>query len=236
MTEKKVLIEAYEVAKNLDFNTIPDIVKRDIDILVDKIDKNKSIICAVVTSLLKKIENPNQDVRLHRTDFENGYSARTLDTQVTIPFFKEYFPRYANKESAFLTLATRERIKWTKSEGQNLKIRDKELKNSFLNIFEQIQEEQVDPKNYLYYLFAKLLKISKRNQKILTNSMIQSKNLEIVTIDVLIGMLQEHFNYNEKGSSRLPVISIYTIYQMLLPKFERYKKQKITSVAITYLV
>lgn len=89
----------------------------------------------------KKIKDSLQDIRLHRKDFEGGYSARVLDTKVTSPFFKEKFPKYANKESAFLTLATRERIKWTQTEGQALKIRNIQLKKSFLTILDEIQEK-----------------------------------------------------------------------------------------------
>jgi DNA (cytosine-5)-methyltransferase 1 len=145
MTEKEILAEAYKVAENLDFGTVSSLIKQDIDVLIDKIDSNKSLASALVTSLVKKIHEPKQDIRLHRTDFENGYSARVLDTQVTSPFFKDNFPKYANKESSFLTLATRERIKWTKDEGDNLKIRDKKLKACFLNIFEQVEALNANP-------------------------------------------------------------------------------------------
>jgi DNA (cytosine-5)-methyltransferase 1 len=144
MKEKEILAQAYSFAENLDFDTVTNIIKYDVDIMIEKIDGNKSLISALVTSLLKKLNMPTQDIRLHRADFKNGYSARTLDTQVTSPFFKDNFPKYANKESSFLTLATRERIKWTKNEGENLKIRDKQLKASFLNIFEQIEVQNTD--------------------------------------------------------------------------------------------
>jgi DNA (cytosine-5)-methyltransferase 1 len=114
MKEQETLVEAYQIAKNLDSNTVLAIIKQDVDILIAKIGSNESLVSALIISLVKKICEPSQDIRLHRTDFENGYSARVLDTQITYPFFKDNFPKYANKESSFLTLATRERIKWTK--------------------------------------------------------------------------------------------------------------------------
>jgi DNA (cytosine-5)-methyltransferase 1 len=120
MTAQQVLENAYESALQvIDGQLI--LPNADLDNLVDKIDSNKSIVSALVTSLVKKTISPTQDVRLHRMDFENGYSARTLDTQVISPFFKRYFPKYANKESSFLTLATRERLRWDLTEGQSLK-------------------------------------------------------------------------------------------------------------------
>lgn len=197
----------------------------DIDYLIEKIESNKSIVSALVTSLLKKIVEPTQDIRLHRVDFAGGYSARTLDTQITSQFFKEHFPKYANKESSFLTLATRERIKWTKTEGQNLKIRDKKLRESFLNIFEQVQENNANPKDYLTYIFIKLIELSKKDEQIFQVSQIQSSAIKILNIQTVLEILQKHFA--QKLSSRLPVIAIYSIYEILLPKFERYKGKKL---------
>jgi len=230
MTEKEILIEAYKMAENLDFSTVSNAVKQDIDVLIDKIDSNKSLVSALVASLVKKIYEPSQDIRLHRTDFENGYSARVLDTQIVTPFFKDKFPRYANKESSFLTLATRERIKWTKDEGYNLKIRDKKLKTCFLNIFEQIEEKQASPKDYLNYIFAKLIVLSRTEQALFESTNLASENLETLNIYLIIKILQEYFD--TKQSSRLPVVAIYSIYEILLPKFERYKNKKLLALQV----
>lgn len=230
MTEKEILAKTYEAAQNLDASTVSNLIKQDVDVLIDKINSNKSLVSALVTSLVKKIHEPKQDIRLHRTDFENGYSARVLDTQVISPFFKDNFPKYANKESAFLTLATRERIKWTKDEGNNLKIRDKKLKACFLNIFEQIEEKQANPTAYLQYIFAKLIALSKIEQALFESTNLQTENLETLNIHLIIKMLQEHFN--TKQSSRLPVVAIYAIYEMLLSKFERYKNKKLIPLQV----
>lgn len=230
MIEKEILAKAYEVAQNLDVSTVSNLIKQDVDVLIDKIDSNKSLVSALVTSLVKKIYEPKQDIRLHRTDFENGYSARVLDTQVTSPFFKDNFPKYANKESSFLTLATRERIKWTKDEGDNLKIRDRKLKACFLNIFEQIEEKQANPTAYLQYIFAKLIALSKIEQALFESTNLQTENLETLNIHLIIKMLQEHFD--TKQSSRLPVVAIYAIYEILLPKFERYKDKKLVILQV----
>lgn len=59
--------------------------------LVDNAETQKSLIAVVMTSLLKKIVNPAQDVRLHRGEFESGYSGRTLDTSVVTPWLKNHF-------------------------------------------------------------------------------------------------------------------------------------------------
>lgn len=229
MNGKDILEKAFQDAVNLiENNRIKNVspeIRKDVDYLIEKIDSNKSIVSATVTSLVKKILEPAQDVRLHRTDFQGGYSARSLDTAITTLFFKNHFPKYANKESSFLTLATRERIKWTKDEGQNLKIRDKKLRESFLNIFEQIEEKKQSPNVYLEYLFAKLIKLSESEANLFELAKSQSLKITALNIYLVLEMLKKHFAV--KLGSRLPVIAIYSIYEILLPKFERFKDKRL---------
>ncbi|MDR3303542.1 MAG: restriction endonuclease, SacI family [Treponema sp.] len=197
-----------------------EIITENIDVLISYIDKNKSLISALVTSLLEKIINPAQNIRLHRTDFVGGYSARSLDTAVTVPFFKKYFPKYANKESAFLTLATRERIEWTKSDGQNLKIRNDAVKNSFLTILDEVEQKKVAPEYILRYLFKKLHLLSLQQHLVFDATIKSADFLDIITINTVLSMLETHFA--TKLSSRLPVIAVYTIYQQLFEQIKRY--------------
>jgi DNA (cytosine-5)-methyltransferase 1 len=234
MNGVEILEQAFQDVANLlesdRIKEIPNEIKADVDYLIEKIDSNKSIVSALVTSLVKKILEPKQDVRLHRTDFEGGYSARSLDTQVTTLFFKNHFPKYANKESSFLTLATRERIKWTKDEGKNLKIRDKKLRMSFLNVFEQLEENNQTPDIYLKYLFAKLIKLSESEVNLFELAISQSQDIAALNIQLVLEMLKNHFAV--KLSSRLPVIAIYSIYEILLPKFERYKNKRLLPLQV----
>src|SRR3990172_2586979 len=87
-------ITVIQSKKEIDF---PDSIRSDVDTLINKIDKNKSLVSALVTSLVKKITDPKQDIRLHRTDFRGGYSARSLDTSVTAPFFRDTQHQYGSQ-------------------------------------------------------------------------------------------------------------------------------------------
>jgi len=72
MNELDILTENFnQVKDNFDIivKEIPDYVKLDIDVLIEKIESNKSLVSALVTSLIKKISTPEQDIRLHRQDF-----------------------------------------------------------------------------------------------------------------------------------------------------------------------
>jgi len=203
-----------------------NVIIENIDTLINKIDSNKSLLSALVTSLVKKVINSEQDVRLHRVDFENGYSARSLDTAVTAPFFKQHFPKYANKESSFLTLATRERLKWTLDEGQTLKIRNKAVKNSYLLIFDAIENQTIEPKNCLIYIFVKLHQLSEQHRQIFDETIETADFTDIININSVIKMFEEHFE--TRLSSRLPVIAVYSIYQELFKVFKRYENKKLS--------
>jgi len=224
--ENEILEEAITKARaivkseSINFDRFPDNIKSNIDVMLGKIDSNKSILVALVTCCVKKIIDRKQDIRLHRTDFKGGYSARSLDTAITTPFFKKYFPKYANKESSFLTLATRERIKWTKKDGVALKIRDKNVKNSFLVLLDGIQRGDIKAEECLVYIFAKLILLTKHIDLVFDETIEAIEFSEIININTVIKMLEKHFEV--KLSSRLPVIAIYTVYQMLLSVIKRY--------------
>lgn len=206
------------------FDSIPTNLRNNINILIDNIDKNKSIIQAIVTSCIKKINNPEQDIRKHRTDFKNGYSARTLDTKITTPFFKKYFLKYSNKESAFLTLATREKIEWSIKNGKEIKIRNEKVKMSFLSIIDTIENNK-NAYCCLVYLFAKLKLLLNKSEILNIETISMSDTLDILNIDKIINMFYNHFN--SKNSSRLPVIAFYSIYQELVKNVNIYKDKKL---------
>jgi DNA (cytosine-5)-methyltransferase 1 len=208
---RKQAVQLYETRDAVSF---PSKITENIDVLVREIDKNKSIVSALATSMLKKICNPAQDIRFHRTDFEGGYSARSLDTDVTSPFFKKYFPRYANKESGFLTLATRERIAWTETEGQALKIRKQMVKDSFLYLIDSVQDEAAGASQVLVYLFYKLHALSSQHKTIFDETIETARYMNILNIHTILAMMEKHFA--QPLSSRLPVIAMYSLYEVLV--------------------
>ncbi|MFH1563621.1 MAG: DNA methyltransferase [Nitrospirota bacterium] len=225
----KAFVKAKLSNKKQDY-LFSQIIIENVDTLIEYIDSNKSLLSALVTSLAKKVIHPKQDVRLHRIDFKGGYSARTLDTSVTVPFFKIHFPKYANKESSFLTLSTRERIKWTKKDGQSLKIRNKAVKNSYLELFDAIETKKIEPLECLTYIFSKLQHLSEQHKQIFDETIEIANFSDILNINKVIKMLEKHFK--SKLGSRLPVIAIYSIYQELFKVFKRYEDKKLRDLNV----
>ena len=71
---------------------------KNLQVIIDNAESFKAVITVLATSFTKKIENPKQDVRFHKTGLKGGYSGRTFDTKFVTPFFKEKFHRLSKKD------------------------------------------------------------------------------------------------------------------------------------------
>lgn len=84
---------------------------------------------------------------------------------------------------------------------------------------EDIEQKKANPENYLTAIVIKLLEKTAGEQDMLSDvTLVGSSSL---TIDIIIDMLEEHFGM--KQASRLPVVAIYTIYQLLLDNVKMYR-------------
>ena len=195
--------------------------------IILKSESFKAIITVLTTSLVKKIENPQQDVRKHRSQFQGGYSGRTLDTKFITPFFKQYFNKFAMKESGWLTRSLEQPYPF------NLdfpgRIKDPKVKDSFLKILHDIEVNKANPESYLIALFIML------NLKIISHQQLFSKNINKIdneknlTINFVIESLKQHFfsEYKSLGASKLPVIALYSVYEILIKDIARYRGKKL---------
>jgi DNA (cytosine-5)-methyltransferase 1 len=118
-------------------------------------------------------------------------------------------------------MSTREKIPWTKKEGRELKIRNKAVKESFLEIIEAVQNRAVDPREVMSYIFIKLDELSRRHRLVFDETIETAGFLDVININTTLVMLDKHFAM--KLSSRLPVIAIYTAYEHLLNQVHRYR-------------
>ena len=228
-----ILEKAYKIA-------IQEVVKDNGELFLKRLTNNqfnllfkivanaesfKAIVTVLTTSLVKKIEKPKQDIRYHKKELKGGYSGRTLDTKFITPFFKKYFSRFAMKESGWLTRSIEQPHPFTlKFPG---KIRNKEVKQAFLQILRDIEENKANPENYLIALFILLRREIIRSGALLSRHILNKK--KDLTINQIIECLKDHFftKYKVAGASRLPVVAIYSIYEILIRDIARYKGKKL---------
>jgi DNA (cytosine-5)-methyltransferase 1 len=228
--EKAYKIAIQEVEKDNGESFFERLTNNQLDWLlkiVSNAESFKAIVTVLTTSLVKKIEDPKQDIRYHKNDLKGGYSGRTFDTKFITPFFKKYFSRFAMKESGWLTRSIEQPHPFTlKFPG---KIRNKKVKQAFLQILHDIEENKANPVNYLIAVFILLRREIIRSGVLLSKHILYFKKKKNLTINQIIESLREHFftKYKRAGASRLPVIAIYSIYEILIRDIARYKGKKL---------
>lgn len=179
----------------------------------------KGVFTVLVTSLTYKCLHPEQDVRYHQANMDGGYSGRSFDTKYVTPFMKiKQFPG-AMKESGWLTRSLEQNIPY------NLefpgKIQNKEVKNAFLSILNDICVKGADPYKYLLAIFKG--SIAEKAKKVVTLiNPIESES--VLTIETIMQYLSAHFYhpYKSRGASILPVIALYSVYECIISQMERY--------------
>lgn len=191
--------------------------------IVARAETQKAVLTVLLTSLVKKIVSPQQDIRLHQIEnMPGGYSGRTFDTQFVTPFLHDKMPRLAMSESGWLTRSLEQNHPFTLSFPG--KIRDKAIKSAFLQILNDVQENQADPIPYLEELFALLIRHASATQ-IVFASIPEAGQL---TIESAVQALKEHFfaKYRGSGASRLPVLAVHSVYAVSM-KDEEYADKRL---------
>ena len=229
---RSILEDAYRLAESSD-DTHSDLSatqKNWITTITEKAESQKAVLAVLITSLTKKIETPTQDIRYHKKELQDGYSGRGFDTRHVTPFIRDKFQRFAMKGgSGWLTRSLEQAHPYTLEYPG--KILDKAMKEAFLQILNDIEENRADPKKYLQAIFSSLINSMAKSQVNL--SLFEEANEHAtgtqesgtITIDNIVNLLKYHFSYDYRvaGASRLPVLAVYSAYEMLmmLARYER---------------
>lgn len=227
-TPRTVLDEAYGAATRTDkpATSLSAEQQEWVQVIVAKAESQKAVLAAVAASLVKKIVSPEQDIRLHKVEMPGGYSGRSFDTQYVTKFLHEKMPRLAMKSgSGWLTRSLEQNHPFTLDFPG--KIQDKQVKNAFLQILHDVEENGADATSYLNELFVLLLRHAKASQIVFA----PNPNAGQVTIKQVIKALKQHFfaKYRGAGASRLPVLAIYSIYAVSM-KDEGYADKRLLAL------
>ena len=226
-----ILEEAYKFAESRG-NTDADLSetqKNWVLTITEKAESQKAVLAVLITSLTKKIETPIQDVRYHKKELQDGYSGRGFDTRHVTPFIRDKFQRFAMKGgSGWLTRSLEQAHPYTLEYPG--KILNKAMKEAFLQILNDIEENRADPKSYLQAIFSALINLMAKSQVNLSlfegtnEDSTEIQESDTITIDNIVNLLKYHFSYNYRvaGASRLPVLAIFSAYEMLMA-LERYE-------------
>ncbi len=194
-----------------------DILSNHLKTIYLHLESHKGVWTTLITSVVYKINYPEQDIRKHKIEFNGGYSGRSYDTKFITPVLKKNgLPSMA--ESGWLTRSIEQASVFDKNFSGN--IRNIAVKKAFLEIIDSIQINPTTNKKILEYLVFAGKEVTRKNiieiQPI--KKIDQLHRIEIVSsIKKFID-----FNYGISGASKIPVIAVYSIYKSLLLNQKKY--------------
>ena len=193
----------------------------ELKIIVDNAADQKGVFGATLTSIVHKIHNPEQDIRYHQENMPNGYSGRTFDTKFVTPFLQDKFSHFAMAESAWTTRSIEQPYPFTLDYKAN--VRKKEVKTAFLQILHTLETEKNIAPKILLVIFGLLNEKSNENDSLFITTEIATS----LTIERIVESVKLHFSYKYKvsGKSRLPVLAIYAVYELLMQDVKRYSEK-----------
>lgn len=218
------LNDIYNLAKETERYDLDKEQLKWIKDIVEHEEVSKGVFTVTVTSLTYKCLHPNQDIRIHQKGMKNGYSGRTFDTKYVTPFLKNKGFYGAMKESGWLTRSLEQDAIYDLNFPG--KIRGKTLKKSFLNVLNDVEINGANPYNYLLSLMSLSIKEKNKKDIELINPITPESN---VVISDILYYLNKHFyyKYNSRGASILPVIALYSIYEILMNELNRFHDKKL---------
>ena len=221
---KNVFEEIYKSAeKVVDSDSEIDITdKPHIQSAIDLAKLKHAFRGAALTLLGYKLVDPAQDIRAHKDEYEGGFSARTYDTRVTVPFLIEKtLPRSVESHWLTQTLSFADVLK----RNTVLKTQPKKSGTLLIDVVNYAQEmDAADVKKMLLAIFVELIKVRNKDKVILT----RPKSLPI---DVVKNLVLSHFERGYKNNApRLPQLAIYAIYQSFIGKALRFEGQSLEPI------
>ena len=214
---RSFLEDAYQLAESSgsQYSDLSESQERWVKAIIEKAESYRGVLTVLITSLVKKIETSPQDVRYHQEKLPNGYSGRGFDTRHITPFMQEKFRRFAMTASGWLTRSLEHPVPYTlEYPGE---IRDITVKEAFLQILNDIEGNKADPKKYLRSIFSALITLMEGSE-INFDFLKDTQHTETVTIGTIVDLLRHHFSYDYgvAGASRLPVLAVYSAYEILM--------------------
>lgn len=218
MNEHEILYRVYEAA--LEGNGSKGAVGLEHELLghlqeiVDRTDKQKSVLAVTTTLLLKKIMDPGQDIRQHQANLPSGFSGRTLDTRVVTPFLRRNGFPYMGAGSGWLTRSLEQGTPYTLDYPGG--ITPRQLKVAFLNVVDVIQRDGSKAEPALWQLLRLL--IDRRDQD---RTLKLARPINLTDVEI-VSALSAHFESGVQGSARLPVLAVHANMSVLVEERGKY--------------
>jgi DNA (cytosine-5)-methyltransferase 1 len=223
-TPNEIMESAYEQAKNKSLRSLlsglSDESVQDLRVIAENAETQKAVLGVTLTSLVYKVYEPKQDIRKHQEGMKDGYSGRTFDTKYVTPFLKSKFPHFAMAESAWLTRS----LEQPRPFNLNFpgKIRNTVLKTAFLKTLDRVQTDKSLAPKLLVALIGLMLEATAKDDALFTKVQVTSGMTIAKIIDAISLHIRHDYGKGVVGTARLPVLAIYSVYNLLMPDVKRY--------------
>jgi DNA (cytosine-5)-methyltransferase 1 len=188
-------------------------IRTSIATMSAKSEGAKAAFTNVITGLAIKSAIPELDVRKYKVEMGAQFSHRRVSEEVVVPFLAAQEFVYA-PSGGWQTRTLERTTPYTMDYPENIG----SVKKEFLAIYDEVSEKEADAAAALEYLFY--LQMEMREKK-----RIRLATPQTGLIQTIIGLFESHFFYGYKGvsgASRLPVLAIYAVYEVLMAQFKRY--------------
>ena len=188
--------------------------EQDCQTIIDRQDGNRAVLTVLITLLLKKTLDPDQDIRLHQAQMEGGFSGRSLDTSEVTPFMKDMtFPSMS--ESGWLTRSLEQSVPYNLDYPGS--IRPVRVKEAFLSLVDGVQSHNLPPQDTLIRIFLGLIEFRDRNANLNLSRPIN------LSVSEAVSKINQHHSAQLQGAARLPVLAIHAILTILVKELDRYE-------------
>ena len=190
MTTREILEREFERAKTgrVEASSLDAEQLACLTLIADRAETQKAVLAGTMTSLVKKIETPTQDVRLHKTEMTGGYSGRSYDTNFVTPFMREKFSRLSMKSgSGWLTRSLEQNHPFTLDFPG--KIQNIPVKTAFLKILDDLETGHLQAAEALRVILARLLQTA----NVSVVAVVPFGKQGSLRISEVIALLKKHF-------------------------------------------
>ena len=219
-TELEILEEVYAAALqsyqgDAEEPALSEPYKGHSEVIVDNQENNKGVLAVLITLLLKKIHDQDQDIRIHQAGMEKGFSGRGLDSKVVTPFLRDQNFPHMSSGSGWLTRSLEQAQPYNLSYTGN--ITPAKVKAAFLNLVDGVQCHGLSPENLLAHIFQGLIIFRDKNTNLVLSRPVN------LSVSEVVEKVAQHHSLTLPGVARLPVLAMHAILTILASETNRYR-------------
>jgi DNA (cytosine-5)-methyltransferase 1 len=197
---------------------LSDRFRNALDVITANSIKASAVFTNVVTGMAVKLAEPTLDVRYHQVQIQNPkrFNLRGLSEQVVYPWLASQ--DFDGAKSGWQTRTLERPKPYMLDYDENIS----RVKDEFLTCYDEIYDSADNAREGLAYLIFQQMRLREEKR-------IELANPAIDDINQIVSYFWRHFShsYTGRGPSRLPVLALYAVYQIITQELHRYAEKEL---------